>query len=241
MCIPRSVTSENFIGGSMGTRILVVDDEPAVNELICDALHLAGYQTSSAEHGMQALNILRQERIDLAIIDVNMPMMSGYDLLERMRASGLGTPVIVLTARQERDDPRTSFGLGADDFVRKPFGIEELTLRVAAILRRSSANESSSRTTIGSITIDDDAHQVRRGDEVIELSPTEYRLLSVLAANLGRVLTREQLLDQVWGLGPGMESTALETYVSYLRRKFGDDLTVRTVRGVGYQLLDPRI
>lgn len=224
----------------MSSRILVVDDEPAVNELICDALHLAGFEACSAEHGMDALRILREQRIDLAIIDVNMPIMSGYDLLERMRASGLQTPVIILTARQEREDPRTSFGLGADDFVRKPFGIEELTLRVRAILRRASAHEKASRTVIGTVTIDDDAHEVRRGDDVVELSPTEYRLLSVLASNLGRVLTREQLLEQVWGLGPGLESTALETYVSYLRRKLGDDLTIRTVRGVGYQLLDPR-
>ena len=224
----------------MSERILVVDDEPAVNELICDALHLAGFEACSAEHGMEALRILREQRIDLAIIDVNMPIMSGYDLLERMRASGLQTPVIVLTARQEREDPRTSFGLGADDFVRKPFGIEELTLRVRAILRRSGSVEQVARTTIGSITIDDDAHEVRMGEQVVELSPTEYRLLSVLASNPGRVLTREQLLEQVWGLGPGMESTALETYVSYLRRKLGDELVIRTVRGVGYQLIDPR-
>lgn len=224
----------------MSSRILVVDDEPAVNELICDALHLAGFEAYSAEHGMDALRILREQRIDLAIIDVNMPIMSGYDLLERMRASGLQTPVIILTARQEREDPRTSFGLGADDFVRKPFGIEELTLRVRAILRRASAHEKASRTVIGTVSIDDDAHEVRRGDDIVDLSPTEYRLLSVLASNLGRVLTREQLLEQVWGLGPGLESTALETYVSYLRRKLGDDLTIRTVRGVGYQLLDPR-
>jgi two-component system OmpR family response regulator len=228
------------MGGTMASRILVVDDEPAVNDLICDALHLAGFEACSAEHGMQALRILREQRIDLAIIDVNMPIMSGYDLLERMRASGFSTPVIVLTARQEREDPRTSFGLGADDFVRKPFGIEELTLRVAAILRRTSAEADRARTVVGAITIDDDAHQVRRGDEVIELSPTEYRLLSTLVAGVGRVLTREQLLEQVWGLGPGMESTALETYVSYLRRKLGDEVTIRTVRGVGYQLLDPR-
>jgi two-component system OmpR family response regulator len=148
--------------------------------------------------------------------------------------------VIVLTARQEREDPRTSFGLGADDFVRKPFGIEELALRVRAILRRSGSVEQVARTTIGSITIDDDAHEVRMGEQVVDLSPTEYRLLSVLASNPGRVLTREQLLEQVWGLGPGMESTALETYVSYLRRKLGDELVIRTVRGVGYQLIDPR-
>jgi two-component system OmpR family response regulator len=224
----------------MAARILVVDDEPAVNDLICDALHLAGYQTSSAEHGMEALRVLRDERIDLAVIDVNMPMMSGYDLLERMRASGLETPVIILTARQERDDPRTSFGLGADDFVRKPFSIEELTLRVAAILRRTSAGESSHRVTVGVVTIDNAAHEVRCRDELVELSPTEYRLLSVLVENVGRVLTREQLLDQVWGLAPGIESSAVETYISYLRRKLGDAVTIRTVRGVGYQLLDPR-
>jgi len=224
----------------MAARILVVDDEPAVNDLICDALHLAGYQTSSAEHGMEALRVLRDERIDLAVIDVNMPMMSGYDLLERMRASGLETPVIILTARQERDDPRTSFGLGADDFVRKPFSIEELTLRVAAILRRTSAGESSHRVTVGVVTIDNAAHEVRCRDELVELSPTEYRLLSVLVENVGRVLTREQLLDQVWGLAPGIESSAVETYISYLRRKLGDAVTIRTVRGVGYQLVDPR-
>jgi len=224
----------------MTQRILVVDDEPAVNELICDALRLSRYEAVSAEHGMDALRILREQRIDLAIIDVNMPIMSGYDLLERMRAAGMGTPVIILTARQEREDTRTSFGLGADDFVRKPFGIEELTLRVTAILRRSGATAASSVRTIGTVTIDDDAHEVRLGTIPIELSPTEYRLLLVLASNAGKVLTREQLLDQVWGLGPGLESTALETYVSYLRRKFGDALTIRTVRGVGYQLVDPR-
>jgi two-component system, OmpR family, response regulator len=224
----------------MTKRILVVDDEPAVNDLICDALRLASYDTVSAGHGMEALTVLREQRIDLAIVDVNMPVMSGYDLLERMRSSGIQTPVIVLTARQEREDTRTSFGLGADDFVRKPFGIEELTLRVTAILRRSGQAESRNVRTIGRITIDDDAHEVRLGDLSIELSPTEYRLLSVLAANPGRVLTREQLLDQVWGLGPGLESTAVETYVSYLRRKFGDDLVIRTVRGIGYQLMDPR-
>jgi len=224
----------------MTARILVVDDEPAVNELVCDALHLAGFDTTSAEHGMQALNLLRQQRIDLAIIDVNMPIMSGYELLERIRSAGMTVPVIVLTARAEREDTRTSFGLGADDFVRKPFSIEELTLRVTAILRRTAAADGSARITISNLTIDDDAHEVRRGEEVVELSPTEYRLLSVLAAAVGRVLTREQLLAQVWGLGPGMESTVVETYISYLRRKLGEDVTIRTVRGVGYQLLDPR-
>lgn len=223
----------------MTARILVVDDEPGVNDLICDALRLAGYEAISAAHGMQALTLLRSERIDLAIIDVNMPVMDGYELLERMRSAGLQTPAIVLTARQDKEATRTSFGLGADDFVRKPFGIEELTLRVAAVLRRSQP-ASTRAIAIGAISIDVEAHEVTCDGEVIELSPTEFRLLTVLAENSGRVLTREQLLDQVWGLGHGVESTTLETYVSYLRRKFGEHLTLRTVRGVGYQLVLPR-
>lgn len=221
-------------------RILVVDDEPGINDLICDALRLAGYETSSAAHGMEALRILREEQIDLAIIDVNMPTMDGYELLERMRTSGSQTPAIVLTARSDREAPRTSFGLGADDFVRKPFGIEELTLRVAAVLRRSRASESTSVRTNGAITIDVDAHEVTCDGVPVELSPTEFRLLLVLVENAGRVMSREQLLDQVWGLGYGAESTTVETYVSYLRRKLGDHLRLRTVRGVGYQLVASR-
>ena len=223
----------------MAARILVVDDEPAVNDLICDALRLAQYEAIPAQHGMQALTILREQHVDLAVIDVNMPVMDGYELLERIRSSGLQTPAIVLTARQDKEATRTSFGLGADDFVRKPFGIEELTLRVAAVLRRTQP-VTSRVLAVGAITIDADAHEVTCDGNVIELSPTEFRLLTVLAENVGRVMTREQLLDQVWGLGHGAESSTLETYVSYLRRKLGDHLALRTVRGVGYQLLSPR-
>lgn len=223
----------------MTATVLVIDDEPGINDLICDALRLAGYQTLSAAHGLEGLRLLREEHVDLAVIDVNMPMMDGYELLERMRASGIQTPAIVLTARQDKDATRTSFGLGADDFIRKPFGIEELTLRVAAVLRRSMP-ATPDVLAAGAIVIDLDAHSVSADGLEVELSPTEFRLLHVLTANAGRVLTREQLLDQVWGLGEGIESSTLETYVSYLRRKLGPALTLRTVRGVGYQLTVPR-
>lgn len=223
----------------MPQRILVVDDEPSVSDLICDALHMTGYDTLSARHGLEALRLLREQQVDLAIIDVNMPVMDGYELLERMRSSGIHTPAIVLTARQDKDATRTSFGLGADDFVRKPFGIEELTLRVAAVLRRSQT-PAPATIAVGRITIDLDAHEVHVDESSVDLSPTEFRLLHVLAANAGRVLTREQLLDRVWGLGDGVESTTLETYVSYLRKKLGPDLHLRTVRGVGYKLTAPR-
>lgn len=223
----------------MTARILVVDDEPAINDLLVDALRLAQYDPVSAEHGMEALRILREQDIDLAIVDVNMPVMSGYELLERMQESGITTPVLVLTAREGRDDTRTSFGLGADDFVRKPFGVEEIILRVAAILRRSRVVATSSIKRVGEISMDDDAHEVRLQDELVELSPTEYRLLSLFMDNLNRVLTKEQLLEQVWGFDRGTESSTVETYVSYLRKKFGDGITIRTVRGVGYQLMNP--
>jgi two-component system OmpR family response regulator len=221
-------------------RILVVDDEPAINELLVDALRLAQYDPVSASHGMEAFRILREQEIDLAIVDVNMPVMSGYELLERMQEAGITTPVLVLTAREGRDDTRTSFGLGADDFVRKPFGVEEIILRVAAILRRSRVMTEPSIKRVGQISLDDDAHEVRLQDELIELSPTEYRLLSLLMDNTGRVLTKEQLLEQVWGFDRGTESSTVETYVSYLRKKFGDGISIRTVRGVGYQLLTPQ-
>ncbi len=223
----------------MSGRILVVDDEPAINDLLVDALRLAQYEPVSASHGMEALRILREQDIDLAIVDVNMPVMSGYELLERMQEAGMSTPVLVLTAREGRDDTRTSFGLGADDFVRKPFGVEEIILRVAAILRRSRTEVTSSVRRVGEIVMDDDAHVVRLGEDIVELSPTEYRLLALFMDNRGRVLTKEQLLEQVWGFDRGTESSTLETYVSYLRRKFGDGISIRTVRGVGYQLLAP--
>lgn len=223
----------------MAALVLVVDDEPGINDLICDALRLAGYQTVSASHGLEGLRLLREEKIDLAVIDVNMPMMDGYELLERMRSSGILTPAIVLTARQDKEATRTSFGLGADDFIRKPFGIEELTLRVAAVLRRSQP-AAPNVLSVGAIVIDLDAHAVTSDGEHVELSPTEFRLLHALASHVGRVLTREQLLDQVWGLGEGVESSTLETYVSYLRKKLGPQLSLRTVRGVGYQLIAPR-
>ena len=224
----------------MTGRILVVDDEPAINDLLVDSLRLANFETVSATHGMEALRILREQPVDLAIVDVNMPIMSGYELLERMRESGITTPVLVLTAREGREDTRTSFGLGADDFVRKPFGVEEIILRVTAILRRSQVEAPSAAKSVGGITLDDDAHEVHLDGDLVELSPTEYRLLSVLMDNCGRVMTKDQLLEQVWGFERGTESSTVETYVSYLRRKFEDGISIRTVRGVGYQLLAPR-
>jgi two-component system OmpR family response regulator len=219
--------------------VLVVDDEDAINELICDALSLAGYRTLSAFHGMDALRQLRENSVDLVVLDVNMPNIDGFEVLRRIREADDTTPVIILTARQDRDDTKRGFVLGADDFVRKPFGIEELTLRVSAVLRRVSGRVSGTVLTVGEIRLDPELHQVTCGEMEVDLSPTEFRLLALLMTNPGRVLTREQLLSQIWGLDEATETKVLETYISYLRRKLGDHLTVRTVRTIGYQLVAP--
>ena len=217
--------------------ILVVDDEPSVRDLIADALNLAGYSSISAAHGLEAVTKLRENQIDLMILDINMPNMDGYEVLQRMREQGSRTPVIVLTARLDREDTKRAFELGADDFVRKPFGIEELTLRVNAILKRSrSQSENESVIVAGTIVMNLDQHQVWVDELDIDLSPTEFRLLQTFMENPGRVLSKNFLLTEVWGVDNYADPNAVETYVSYLRKKLGSALPLRTVRGVGYQL-----
>ena len=223
----------------MTSTILVVDDEDAIADLICDALALAGFRTVRAEHGMQALHQLRESSIDLVVLDIGMPTMDGFEVLERLRGKGDTRPVIVLTARQDREDVKRGFELGADDFVRKPFGIEELTLRVKAVLRRGGGSEESAVLCVGTVRMDTAAHAVTVDDRSVDLSPTEYRLLEALMRQPGRVLTKGQLLGQVWGLDDHHGSSSLETYVSYVRRKLGDAIVLRTVRGVGYRLDPP--
>ncbi len=216
--------------------ILVVDDEPGVRDLISDALNLVGLSSITAAHGMEALTKLRDNQVDLMILDINMPTMDGYEVLERMRDQGSRTPVIVLTARLDREDTKRAFQLGADDFVRKPFGIEELTLRVNAILRRSQPQvENESVLVAGAITINLEQHLVSVEEVTIDLSPTEFRLLETFMQNQTRVLSKDFLLTEVWGLDNYADPNVVETYVSYLRKKLGDALPLRTVRGVGYQ------
>lgn len=218
-------------------KILVVDDEAAVRDLIVDALSLVSLPSTIASHGMEALTKIREESVDLVILDINMPTMDGYEVLQKMRESGITIPVIVLTARLDREDTKRAFELGADDFVRKPFGIEELTLRVQAILRRTQANHPfTSVIRAGEITMDIDRHVVSLDGNEIDVSPTEFRLLQEFLENPDRILSKEHLLTQVWGVESYADPNVVETYVSYLRKKFGAGLPLRTVRGVGYQL-----
>ena len=220
----------------MAPLILVVDDEPSVNDLICDAMRLAGYRTAAAADGFLALQFLRATTPDLVILDINMPRIDGFETLQRMRQAGDNTPVIVLTARQERDDTRMGFEAGADDFVHKPFSIEELVWRVRAVLRRTGPDAEDVIYSAGAVRLDPARHSVTVEGAPVELSSTEFRLLEVFMENRGLVLGKERLLDRVWG--GAAEPNVVETYVSYLRRKLGDAVTIRTVRGVGYQLLE---
>lgn len=225
----------------MPASVLVVDDERGVNDLICDAMRLAGHEPVSVRDGAEALEALRLHPVDLVILDINMPRVDGFTVLSRMRDADDATPVIVLTARQGADDVRTGFELGADDFVRKPFGIEELALRVAAVLRRTNPDPVQSRIRVDGVTLDSRAHRVTCDGVDVELSATEFRLLQVLMEAPGEVLSKNFLLQRIWGLDAGAETTVVETYVSYLRRKLGSHVTIRTVRGVGYELVGDRI
>jgi two-component system OmpR family response regulator len=196
-----------------------------------------GYETISAKHGLEALRLIREQKPDLVILDINMPQLDGFGVIEKLRNENNNVPVIVLTARDQRDDKTIGFGLGADDFVTKPFGLEELLMRVAAVLRRSKNTPTSGNIlVIGNISLDVSNYRVSVKDEVIETSPTEFKLLHYLMENMGRVLTREQILSAVWGLDFATDGAVLDTYISYLRKKIGDNANIRTVRGVGYQI-----
>lgn len=218
-------------------RILVAEDETSLNDLLQDALRMNGYETISAKHGMEALRLIREEKPDLVILDINMPNLDGFEVIEKIRNENNNIPIIILTARDKKDDKSIGFSLGADDFVTKPFGLEELLMRVAAVLRRSKNTPTSGNVIIsGKISMDLSNYRVSVNEEVIETSPTEFKLLQYLMENIGRVLTREQILSAVWGLDFATDGAVLDTYISYLRKKLGKDANIRTVRGIGYQI-----
>jgi two-component system OmpR family response regulator len=220
-------------------RILVADDDEAICDTIEDALHLAGYLTMRAKDGQMALDRVRSDRPDLVILDVNMPKLDGFEVLRKMRSLSIATPAILLTARHEREDAVTGLKLGADDYVKKPFGLEELLLRVAAVLRRVNG-ESDSALVCGTISLSVARHEVVCAENAIDLSPTEFRLLEYLMENKNRVLTKQQLLDAVWGIDFDSSTTVVETFISYLRKKMSPEIDsmLVTVRGIGFKLVD---
>ncbi len=222
---------------------MIVDDEPGVRALLRDTLSIAGFDVIEATDGMSALTLMRTNQPQLAVIDINMPLMDGFELVERLRSTNNLIPVLMLTAREDKSDIARGLKIGADDYVIKPFGIEELVLRIRAILRRSYKSATAPAVlSCGPITIDDDQHCVTFNGQVIDLSPTEYRLLQILMEKKGRVLSKKLLLDEVWGITFESESTVTDTYISYLRKKFHRDGFdgIKTIRGVGFSIQEPK-
>lgn len=234
-------------GDGSPARLLVVDDEESLADLLVEALSFQGYTVTAARSGTEALTAVESDRPDLVILDVNMPGLDGFAVADRLRAAGDATPIIFLTARTAPSDLRDGYGSGGDDYLMKPFRLEELSLRVSAVLRRTLGREAASHqpadtVKVADLTLDLSAHQVTRDGKTVDLSPTEFRLLRYLAANAGRVVSKSELLKQVWGYDFETDSSLAETYVFYLRRKL-DKLgprLIHTVRGVGYMLRPPQ-
>jgi two-component system response regulator MprA len=223
-------------------RILVVDDEPAVREAVDRALRLEGYETELAADGAQALDALADRTPDALVLDVLMPHIDGLEVCRRLRAAGDRTPVLVLTARDAVPDRVRGLDAGADDYLVKPFALEELLARLRALLRRGAGGERGETLRYADVVVDVLGHTVRRGRRAIELTRTEFLLLELFLRHPRQVLTRSQIFERVWGYDFGPASNSLEVYVGYLRRKLeaeGEPRLLQTVRGVGYVLREP--
>ncbi|MDX2345238.1 MAG: response regulator transcription factor [Acidimicrobiia bacterium] len=220
-------------------RVLVVDDEQMLLDMVSDALTFAGYSVTSAADGLAALTQVRTEVPDLVILDVNMPEPDGFQVARSLRAYYPELPVLFLTARSDIEDLRTGFESGGDDYLTKPFRLEELRLRVEALLRRVRPGPPTDELTCADLTVNDSEHRVWRGDEEVLLSPVEYRLLHFFLENAGQVLSRAQILESVWGYD--YSDSVIETAVSQLRKKVdeGRPKLIHTVRGFGYSLRPP--
>ncbi len=222
-----------------GARVLVVDDEESITQLLCTALRYEGFTTASAGTGREALGTASSFRPDLVLLDVMLPDIDGFEVHRRLTGSGTPRlPVIFLTARRETDDRIRGLTIGADDYVVKPFSLEELIARVRAVLRRTRGEEVAGRLVFEDLELDEETREVRRAGALVELTPTEFSLLRYLLVNAGRVLSKAQILDHVWSYDFGGDSNIVETYISYLRKKVnrsGEPL-IHTVRGFGYSL-----
>jgi two-component system OmpR family response regulator len=226
------------------TRVLVVDDEPNITELISMALRLDGFLIQSAATARAARQGVLEFKPDLVILDVGLPDQDGFTLVERLRAEGQRAPVIFLTARDGTEEKIRGLTIGGDDYVTKPFSLEELVARVRVVLRRHGPVEAAAgkRLVVADLEMDEDTYEVWRAGEPVQLTRTEFRLLRFLLGNANRVLTKAQILDHVWDYDFGGDAHVLETYISYLRRKVDhvDPPLIQTVRGVGYVLRPPR-
>src|SRR5579864_3193072 len=201
--------------------LLVVDDEPFLRDAVAASLRFLGFQVTTAETGAEALRVARDRPFDLVVLDVMLPDTDGFDIVRRLRRDGRQVPVIFLTARDTQADKVEGLSIGGDDYMTKPFGLEELAARIRTVLRRTrpAGTDPGSVLAFADIELDQDTYEVRRSGVLVDLSPTEFRLLRYLMLNPGRVLTRAQILDHVWNYDFGGSSTVVTTYVTYLRRK----------------------
>ncbi len=221
-------------------KVLVIDDEPGVRDLISEALSISEITAVQAADGLEALSHLRRQRFDLLILDINMPKLDGLALLEKLRTEGMSVPVLMLSARADKTDINHSLRNGADDYLTKPFSIEELVLRVKAIMRRSKGEVAEVKVlTCGPILMDFSKYSVKFNDQPVDLSPTEFKLLEQLIINRGSVVTKESLLSEVWEIDFKSNSNVVDTYISYLRKKLHIDgfEGIKTVRGIGFQIV----
>jgi two-component system OmpR family response regulator len=231
---------------SRAIKVLVVDDEPNISALLSATLRLVAFDVRVADSGHGALVAVQDFEPDLVVLDVMLPDLDGFEVARRLRTAGHGVPVLFLTARDAVEDRISGLTAGADDYVTKPFSLEEVVLRIKAILRRSQPEATGSADAgvlrYADLELDEDAHEVRRAGRLIDLSPTEFNLLRYLLINAGRVVSKAQILDRVWKYDFGGDGRIVESYVYYLRRKIDktDPPLIHTVRGVGYALRLPR-
>ena len=230
---------------SAEAKLLVVDDEFNILELLATSLRFAGFEVVTAGNGREALEKAHAENPDLIVLDVMMPGMDGFEVTRRLRENGTTTPVLFLTAKDATEDKVTGLGAGGDDYVTKPFSLDEVIARIRAILRRSLQEEDDAVLRVDALTLNVDTHEVFLGDEEIDLSPTEFNLLHYLMLNANRVLSKAQILDHVWEYDFNGDSSIVESYISYLRRKIDNNREnheplIHTKRGVGYMIRGSR-
>jgi two-component system OmpR family response regulator len=227
-----------MLRGVAGERLLLVDDEENLRSMLEAALRHLGFEVQSAATGREALAAAVADQPAVIVLDVMLPDLDGFEVCRRLRTEGSRTPVVFLTARDGTEDKVRGLTLGGDDYLVKPFSLEELVARVQAVLRRSGLAQPDARLHCADLEMDDDAHRVLRAGTEVQLSPTEYNLLRYLLINQGRVLSKPQILDHVWQYDFGGDGGVVETYIGYLRRKVDnvEPRLIHTIRGVGYTL-----
>lgn len=234
--------------------IVVVDDEPSIRELVSASLHFSGFDVKTASNGTEAIDVITQADPDLVVLDVMLPDIDGFTVTRRIRQQGVEAPVLFLTARDDTQDKVMGLTVGGDDYVTKPFSLEEVVARIRAILRRTKEQvEDDPVIRVADLEINEDSRDVTRHGVLVDLSPTEYKLLRYLMDNEGRVLSKAQILDHVWQYDWGGDAAIVESYISYLRKKidgvtYTDDKgneqkvvpVIQTKRGIGYMIREPR-